>query len=101
MEALGVSYTDLLAGLLVFVLIPGLPDDAVCFLAGLTHFRLLTFMAIIAVGRTPAYVVTNFAGDGFASGQFVEATLAVLAIVGFSLLAYVKREAIRERLTEA
>lgn len=88
-------------GLLVFVLIPGLPDDAVCFLAGLTHFRLLTFLVIMTVGRAPAYIVTNFAGDGFANGQFVEASLAVLAIVGFSLLAYVKREEIRERIAQA
>lgn len=87
-------------GLLVFVLIPGLPDDAICFLAGLTHFRLVTFLVIMTIGRAPAYVVTNFAGDGFANGQILEATLAVVAIVGFSVLAYLKREAIRERVAE-
>jgi uncharacterized membrane protein YdjX (TVP38/TMEM64 family) len=82
-------------GLLLFVAIPGLPDDAICFLAGLAHFRLVTFLAVILVGRTPAYVVTVFAGDGLATGHVVEAVVAVAALVVFSVYAYYRREDIK------
>lgn len=82
-------------GLFLFVAIPGLPDDAICFLAGLAHFRLLVFVVVMAVGRFPAYAVTSFAGDGLAAGNFVEAAVAVIALVTFSVYAYHKREEIR------
>jgi uncharacterized membrane protein YdjX (TVP38/TMEM64 family) len=82
-------------GLLVFVLIPGLPDDAVCFLSGLTDWRLRTFIAVIAVGRLPAYAVTVYAGDGFATGQplYALALVGVLAVT--SVVGYCKQDTIR------
>jgi len=89
-ETLGVP------GLFLFVVIPGLPDDVICFLAGLAHFRLLVFVGVMFVGRLPAYVVTNFAGDGLATGNVVEAVVLVAALVVFSLYAYRKREKIRQ-----
>lgn len=45
-------------GLVVFVVLPGLPDDAICFLSGLTTWRLRTFLLAITVGRLPAYLIT-------------------------------------------
>lgn len=83
-------------GLFVFVIIPGLPDDAICFLAGLTTLRLRTFMLIISVGRLPAYVLTVYAGGEFASGRFLEGILLVGAVIVFSLVGYYKQEAIRD-----
>jgi len=82
-------------GLFLFVVIPGLPDDAICFLAGLAHFRLLVFVTVMAVGRFPAYAVTSFAGDGLATGPLVGAAVAVLGLVVFLVYAYHKREEIR------
>lgn len=84
-----------LPGLLLFVLIPGLPDDAICFLAGLAHFRLAVFVAIMAIGRLPAYLATNYAGDSIASGQFLEAVIIVGITVALSAIAYRNRERIR------
>ena len=89
-ETLGVP------GLFLFVVIPGLPDDVICFLAGLAHFRLFVFVGVMFIGRLPAYVVTNFAGDGLATGNVVEAVVLVAALVVFSLYAYRKREKIRQ-----
>ena len=85
-----------LPGLIVFVVIPGLPDDAVCFLAGLTKWRLRTFMIAIAIGRLPAYVLTVYAGGELASGEFLEGLLIIGAIVVASAVGYYKREAIRD-----
>lgn len=87
-----------LPGLFVFVVIPGLPDDAICFLSGLTKWRLRTFLAVITVGRLPAYVVTVYAGGRLASGDVVTALALIAAIVVLSVVGYYKQDAIRERL---
>ncbi len=83
-------------GLLAFVLVPGLPDDAICFLAGLTQWRLRTFMAAIAVGRLPAYVLTVYAGGELASGRFVVAMGLIGLVVVLSAVGYYKQEAVRD-----
>jgi len=82
-------------GLFLFVVIPGLPDDAICFFAGLAYFRLAVFLAVMFVGRAPAYIVTNFAGDGIAGGAVVEGVLALVGLIVFSLVAYHKRDALQ------
>jgi uncharacterized membrane protein YdjX (TVP38/TMEM64 family) len=84
-------------GLVAFVVIPGLPDDAICFLSGLTTWRLRTFLAASAVGRLPAYVLTVYAGNEFASGQAVEGSLLVGALVALSVIGYYKQETVREQ----
>ncbi|WP_224333857.1 TVP38/TMEM64 family protein [Haloprofundus halobius] len=83
-------------GLVVFVVIPGLPDDAVCFLAGLTKWRLRTFMVAIAIGRLPAYVLTVYAGGKLASGEFLEGIVIIGSLIVASAIGYYKREAIRD-----
>lgn len=83
-------------GLVVFVIIPGLPDDAVCFLSGLTKWRFRTFMAAIAVGRLPAYVITVYAGGELAGERFFNAALLIGAVVVLSGIGYYKQEAIRD-----
>lgn len=89
-----------LPGLFVFVVIPGLPDDAVCFLAGLTTFKLRTFLVVIAVGRLPAYVLTVYAGGSVAADRFLEAGVAIALVVSFALLGYYKRDEIKRRVGE-
>jgi uncharacterized membrane protein YdjX (TVP38/TMEM64 family) len=87
-------------GLVAFVVIPGLPDDAICFLAGITKWRLRTFMAAIAVGRLPAYVLTVYAGGKLASGRFAQGLALIGAIVALSAVGYYKQESIRETVRE-
>ncbi|MBX0297465.1 TVP38/TMEM64 family protein [Haloarcula nitratireducens] len=87
-------------GLLAFVLIPGLPDDAICFLSGLTTWRLRTFLAVIIVGRLPAYVITVYAGGELANGQVISAVALIGAVVLFSVIGYQKQDAIRELIQQ-
>lgn len=87
-------------GLFAFVIIPGLPDDAICFLSGLTKWRLRTFLAVISVGRFPAYVVTVYAGGELASGQATTALVLIGAIIVFSVIGYYKQDAIRELIQQ-
>jgi len=83
-------------GLFAFVIIPGLPDDAICFLSGLTKWRLRTFLAVIAVGRLPAYVITVYAGGQFAGGRFWTGIALVAFVILVSALGYYKQEAVRD-----
>ncbi|WP_123621641.1 TVP38/TMEM64 family protein [Halorubrum sp. CSM-61] len=83
-------------GLFAFVIIPGLPDDAVCFLSGLTKWSLPTFIAVISVGRLPAYVFTVYAGGELASGQFRSAIALIALVVVASVVGYYKQEAVRD-----
>ncbi|SFR57184.1 MULTISPECIES: TVP38/TMEM64 family protein [Halorubrum] len=83
-------------GLFAFVIIPGLPDDAICFLSGLTKWSLPTFMTVIAVGRLPAYVITVYAGGELASGRFLSAVALVAVVVVASAVGYYKQNAVRD-----
>ncbi len=47
---------------LVFFLIPFVPDDVACFLAGLTPIPLVELMLIALVGRMPGIAVANLVG---------------------------------------
>jgi uncharacterized membrane protein YdjX (TVP38/TMEM64 family) len=85
-------------GLLAFVAIPGLPDDAVCFLAGLTKLSLPTFLGVIAIGRLPAYVFTVYAGGELASGRIGSAAVLIAVVVLASVVGYYKQESIRTLL---
>lgn len=78
---------------LVF-LVPGLPDDAICLLGGLTRISIPKLVAISIVGRLPGYLLLNLAGAGVADGN-AALVVGVVAIVGVAaVLALWKREAI-------
>jgi len=83
-------------GLFAFVIIPGLPDDAICFLSGLTKWKLPTFIAVISVGRLPAYVFTVYAGGELASGRFLSGLALILLVVLASVVGYYKQETVRD-----
>lgn len=88
-----------LPGLFAFVIIPGLPDDAICFLSGLTKWKLPVFMIVIAVGRLPAYVLTVYAGGEFAGGRFVSGIALIFVVILASVVGYYRQEAIRDIIT--
>jgi uncharacterized membrane protein YdjX (TVP38/TMEM64 family) len=84
-----------LLGLFVFVVIPGLPDDVVCFIAGLTPLRLGPFLVVLLLGRLPAYALANYAGGQFATGQLLEGTILLAVFVAISAIAYFNSERIQ------
>jgi uncharacterized membrane protein YdjX (TVP38/TMEM64 family) len=72
----------LLAMFLVF-LIPGIPDDVICFVAGVTELDVRKLLVVSIVGRLPVTVLANMAGASIAATRYVEAA----AIIGVLLLA--------------
>ncbi len=77
-------------GLLTFfiiMLLPGLPDDLVCFVAGLTGIPIWQLMIATIVGRFPGMLVLSLAGDGFSKARsngvfiiFIAITLALTTL---------------------
>ena len=78
---------------LVF-LFPGLPDDALCFVGGLTSIPLRTLIVLSFFGRIPGYALLAFAGDRFATHRPVEAALVLAAVALLALVGYLFRDQI-------
>jgi uncharacterized membrane protein YdjX (TVP38/TMEM64 family) len=74
-------------GLLLWLvfLLPLLPDDAVCALAGLSAISFRRFMVIAVIGRLPAIAAGVF---GMAGLEGAPAWVWALAVVGFGLLVW-------------
>ena len=68
-------------------LLPALPDDAVCFLAGLTKLKLLPLTVVSLLGRAPGMAVLCLTGAGFAGGfsLSVQILFAVMMIISVLL----------------
>jgi uncharacterized membrane protein YdjX (TVP38/TMEM64 family) len=80
--------------LFVAFLVPGLPDDAICFVAGLTDVPLWKLVAIAVVGRTPGFLLAALVGSETATGGYAVATLVTAVLVVLSVLGYLGRDRI-------
>lgn len=90
------------AALIIFAvfLLPGFPDDLVCYIAGLTKLPMRKLLLISILGRFPTIVLTNYIGMGIGGnlGLVVVLSLVVVAIVGLAawkrekIIAFLKRD---------
>ncbi|MFB6196059.1 MAG: TVP38/TMEM64 family protein [Haloplanus sp.] len=81
-----------IGGLTLLVLLPGLPDDLVCFVCGTSDMTTKQFLTVVVLGRTPAYTLAVLSGAEFGDAQFYRGlTLAALLVVA-SALGYLERE---------
>lgn len=93
----GLVDRDGLFVLFLVFLLPGLPDDTICFLAGLTRLPLWQLIVVSVVGRVPGYVLVSYAGAQLASANYLE-TVGILALLALlSILAYWRKETILAR----
>jgi uncharacterized membrane protein YdjX (TVP38/TMEM64 family) len=79
-------------------LMPFLPDDAVCFLAGLTPIPILELVLIALIGRLPGVFISNLLGSqaqSFALWQWIVFGVIFALLAGFVL---VFRIQIREKI---
>lgn len=82
-----------IAVFLVFLL-PGLPDDALCFVCGLTPLPLRTLVALSFLGRIPGYALLAFAGGRLATHRPIEAAIIIGVIALLAGIGYWRREEI-------
>lgn len=71
------------ASLILFAifLLPGFPDDIICYIAGLTNLSIKRLMAIVILGRFPVIVLTNYIGAEVGTNFVMVALVALLAVV--------------------
>ena len=67
--------------LLLIFLLPFLPDDAACFLAGLSPLPISYLIIVTAIGRLPGALVAALAGAGLSRLAPLQVLILVLALV--------------------
>lgn len=90
-----------LPALFLVFLVPGLPDDAVCFVAGLTDLRIRDMLVVSLAGRLPGYLVVNAAGAQLAADQYVLTGGLVALLLALSLVGYLRRRSLIEWIGRA
>lgn len=83
-----------LLSLFILFVLPGLPDDVLCFAGGLTSIPLWKLVLIAIVGRAPAFFLVNVFGHLVATGDVYEAMILLALIVGLSIIGYLNRDQI-------
>ncbi len=78
-------------GLFLAFLVPGFPDDALCFVGGLTTIPLRRLVAIAVLGRTPTVIALSLVGAGIADGDIALVVGLGGAVVALSLVGYLFR----------
>jgi uncharacterized membrane protein YdjX (TVP38/TMEM64 family) len=80
------------SALFFFFLVPGLPDDVICFAGGLTTIPLWQLVVLAVIGRTPAFFLVNVVGDLLGTDQFPAAVVLAVILVVFSAVGYRYRD---------
>lgn len=83
-----------IVGLTLLVALPGLPDDLVCFLCGMSDMTRGQFLFVVLVGRTPAFALATLSGARVAGHRYRQAAALLVTLVGLSALCYYYRERI-------
>ncbi|MFC4405975.1 TVP38/TMEM64 family protein [Haloarchaeobius iranensis] len=78
--------------LFFFFLVPGLPDDVLCFAGGLTDIPLWKLIVIALVGRAPGFFLANVFGDLLGTDQFGPALALAVGLLVLSVLGYLYRD---------
>ena len=80
--------------LFAIFLIPGLPDDMVCYIAGLTKVPIKTLMVLVILGRFPSIVMNNLIGSGLSENNITVVAIAtVISVLILGIIAW-KKESI-------
>lgn len=84
--------------LFLLFLIPFFPDDALCFLAGMTAISFPLFVVLVIVGRLPGMLVSNLAGSGLINLTLWQWTVVAIVCAGLAVLLFRYREKIENYL---
>jgi len=84
------------AALFFFFLVPGLPDDVICFAGGLTDIPLWHLIVLAVIGRTPAFFLVNVIGDLLGTERFWPAVVLALILSVVSVIGYRNRDRLIE-----
>ncbi|MGN0837953.1 MAG: TVP38/TMEM64 family protein [Pyramidobacter sp.] len=83
---------------LMIFLLPALPDDAVCFIAGLTQLKLLPLSAVCFLGRAPGMAVLSLLGAGLSTGLTTGVKVLFVTLMILSVPLWLFSEVIGKKL---
>jgi len=78
----------------VLFLLPGIPKDLLCYIAGLTPMHVVTFLLISIIGRFPGVILSCLLGAGLAERNWKAFGLTTAITLGLIGIAYLFRERI-------
>lgn len=84
--------------LFMMFLLPFLPDDALCFISGLSRLRFHAFLLFVLIGRPPGMLVSSLVGAGIMVVPWWGWALIVLGSAGLFWLGYRYRDALHRVL---
>ena len=91
----------MIRGYIVFIyLLPIFPDDAICYIAGMTKIKIKTLMIISAIGRLPGFVVLGFIGAGLTLENKIIPIIILALVFIVSVIIFLKRERIEIIMTK-
>jgi len=82
------------AGFFLLFAIPGIPKDALCYIAGMTHFSLPLFMLVSTLGRLPGILGSSIMGSAAGQGSY---TLAFI-LLGAAMVIFFIGLALRDQI---
>lgn len=82
--------------LFLLFLLPAFPDDALCFVAGLTAIPIGTLLVIALIGRFPGMLMLNLVGSGLAQQDILVPVVLTSVLLAASLLVWVYRKEIED-----
>jgi uncharacterized membrane protein YdjX (TVP38/TMEM64 family) len=75
----------------ILFLIPGIPKDLLCYIAGLTPMHVMTFLAISTIGRFPGVLLSSLFGDSLAERDWTAVGLSTGMTLGLLGIVYLLR----------
>jgi uncharacterized membrane protein YdjX (TVP38/TMEM64 family) len=82
--------------MLVLFLLPGIPKDLLCYIAGLTPMHVVTFLLISIIGRFPGVILSCLLGAGLAQRNWKTFGLSAAITVGLIGIVYLFRGPIEQ-----
>jgi len=90
---------DITIPLFVLMLIPNLPHDFFCYMAGLTKIKLRTYLFIVAVGRLPATLITVLFGNELAKMNIFMTIIAILISIIVTIIFFIYRKHVENTIS--
>jgi uncharacterized membrane protein YdjX (TVP38/TMEM64 family) len=86
--------------LFMIYVLPALPDDAICFVAGLTKIKIRTLVLISALGRLPGMIVLSLVGQGLAKKDSFLSIAILAGVLLISIIIFIFRAKIEVFMLE-
>ena len=88
------------AGFFLLFVIPGIPKDVLCYVAGVSRLGLLAFLGVSMAGRLPGILGSSYMGSAAYSGAWRGAIIVLVAAAALFFLGLAFKERIQEYIAK-